>query len=53
MSFSVLQSLVIPVLPASLRTIGGALGGQVTASTVTSGRRSSVTLGLAATRSAC
>ena len=39
MSFSVLQSLVIPVLPASLGTIGGALGGQVTASIVTSGRR--------------
>ena len=38
-SFSVLQSLVIPMLPANLRTIGGALGGQVTASIVTSGRR--------------
>jgi hypothetical protein len=27
MSFSVLQSLAIPVLPANLGTIGGALGG--------------------------
>ncbi len=38
-SFSVLQSLVIPVLPANLGTIGGAFGGQVTASIVTSARR--------------
>ena len=38
-SFSVLQSLIIAVLPANLGTIGGALGGQITASIVTSGRR--------------
>jgi hypothetical protein len=33
------KSLIIPVLPANLGTIGGALGGQVTDSIVTSGRR--------------
>ena len=31
--------VAIPVLPASLGTIGGALGGQITASIVTSGHR--------------